>query len=46
MMLEQANTIIDQAFISFGKELVAFCLIAIKFGGLYMLGKLVFGKRK
>jgi len=45
-MLEQANVIIDQAFIAFGQELIAFSLIALKFGGLYMLGKLVFGKKK
>jgi len=45
-MLEQANLIIDRAFINFGQELVAFGLIAIKFGGLYLLGKLFFGKKK
>jgi hypothetical protein len=45
-MLEKANLIIDQAFINFGKELVALALIAVKFGGLYLLGKLIFGKKK
>jgi len=45
-MLEQANMIMDQAFISFGQELIAFSLIALKFGGLYMLGRLIFCKKK
>ena len=44
-MLDVANAMIDQAFIEFGKELVALVLIAVKFGGLYMLGKVVFGSK-
>ena len=45
-MLEVANQIIDEALVTFGAELVSLMLIALKFGGAYLLLKLVFGRKK
>lgn len=44
-MFETINALFDQTMMNFGSEFIGFLLLAVKFGGIYLLAKIIFGSK-